>query len=105
MQPDVLEYVLELDREEFEYALSLPVYSNYFVVRYMPTGYGPVNLPVGTTEAEAIEIVQAFQEHHRLRCCIKIRQIRTMFFEPDAGFSIVAYPPVLKKRGGVNGGT
>ncbi len=97
IKPAVLDFTLQLDKEEFEYALSLPAYPRNFIIRYMPAVYGPKELPEGTTEQEAIAMIKAFQEEHKLRCCINIHQIKTIFVEPGRGCSTVIYPPRLKR--------
>lgn len=100
VQSDVLAYVQELDMEEFEYALSLPTYPKNFVVRIMAAIYLPVILPEGTTESDAIEIVREYQEEKKLRCCIKIQNLKTIYIEPEQGIHTITYPPILKKEGG-----
>jgi hypothetical protein len=100
VQPEVLGFVQALDLEEFEYALSLPVYPNNFIVRLMAAIYLPISLPEGTSEAEAIEIIREYQEVRKLRCCIKIRNLKTIYIEPQQGIHKITYPPILKKEGG-----
>ena len=100
VQPEVLECVQALDLEEFEYALSLPVFPKNFVVRLMAAVYSPVSLPEGTSESDAIEIVQEYQLMKKLRCCIKIQNLKTIFIEPQQGIQVITYPPILKKEGG-----
>lgn len=100
VQSEVLTYVQELDMEEFEYALSLPVYPKNFIVRTMPTVYIPVSLPDGTTESEAIEMVREYQEEWKSRCCIKIQHLKTIYIEPQHAIHTFTYAPILKKEGG-----
>lgn len=100
VQPEVLAYVKELDIEEFEYALSLPLYPKNFIVRLMAAVYLPIILPDGTTESKAIEIVREYQEEKKLRCCIKIQNLKTIYIEPQQGIHTITYPPILKKEGG-----
>ena len=100
VQPDVLAYVQELDVEEFEYALSLSIYPKNFIVRLMAAVYLPIILPEGTTESEAIQFVRGYQEEKKLRCCIKIQNLKTIYIEPEQGIHTITYPPILKKEGG-----
>ncbi len=97
VEPAALNFTLQLDKEEFDNALSLPVYPQNFIIRYMAAVYSPKGLPEGTTEQEAIAIIQDFQKEHNLRCCINIHQIKTIFVEPGRGCSTVLYPPLLKR--------
>lgn len=99
VQPEVLAYVQELDKEEFEYALSLPTYPKNFVVRLMAAVFIPINLPENTTESEAIEIIREYQEEKKLRCCIKVQNLKTVYIEPQQGIHTITYPPDLKKEG------
>jgi hypothetical protein len=100
VQSDVLNYVQALDMEEFKFTLSLPIYPKNFIVRLMAAVYLPISLPDETSESGAIEIVQEYQLMKKLRCCIKIQNIKTIFIEPQQGIHVITYPPILKKEGG-----
>ncbi|MDP1815461.1 MAG: hypothetical protein Q8K92_13520, partial [Leadbetterella sp.] len=71
-----------------------------FIVRRMAALYIPISLPEGTTESEAVEIVREYQEERKLRCCIKIQNLKTVYIEPQQGIHTITYPPILKKEGG-----
>lgn len=99
VQEEVLAFALALDQEEFEYALKIPVFPLNFVARLMPTVYMPMRLPEGTSEQEAIAIVQAYQLEHDFKCWINIGEIKTIYFEPKSHVGVILHPPVLAKVG------
>lgn len=99
VQEEVLAFALALDQEEFEYALTIPVFPKNFVARLMPTVCIPISLPEGTSEQEAIAIVLAYQQEHNFMCWINIGDIKSIFFAPKSHYRTTNHPPVLKKVG------
>ena len=93
----VLNFVVELDSEEYEYALATPVEMQHFLVRYLPTAYEEVTMPPTTDETEAINYIQAYQKERPFPCIINITDIKTIHIPHDGEIKHFYYYPEVKK--------
>ena len=64
---DEIEVCLEADLERYHEEVEKPRFPTSGAIRYMPTIYGSVRFPLGTTEAEAIRIIQDAQYERFMR--------------------------------------
>ena len=92
---NTLKTTVEIDQEEYEDVLKLPLYPKYFTVRYMPTIYGSVKLPDNCLETEAIEIVKNFSKKTGLKCNINYLNLKTILIERDNVY-VAYYKPEIR---------
>ena len=98
--PNVLEFVVELDNQEYKNALLAPVSINNFVAKYMACIYMPQEIPSTTDELEAIQYVKKFQETTRILCWINIAGLKTISIKPDGTiFHSYVYPSIKIENG------
>jgi len=97
---EVLEGVVELDKEEYKRALQIPLYPSGFTVRYMACVYQNVEFPPETTEYEAIEIMKEFAEEKRKSCIINSPDFKTIVAGKDGEIRTVYYEPEINIKGG-----
>ncbi len=93
---ETIDYVVRLDQDEYDQALRIPLFPKYAVVRIMPAIYSQQNLPPGTPEDEAIQIIKKYSLKNKLRCCIKIPDIKTIWIEPDGKDFVTYYRPSFR---------
>lgn len=93
---EVLEFTLELDREEYEQALQIPRYPHSAIVRLMAAVYKNIKIPTGFHEKEAIEYLFDFMKGKRFRCCINYPELLSIFLEPNGSVNTVYYPPIIR---------
>ncbi|MFW6230081.1 MAG: hypothetical protein ACOC4L_03770 [Halanaerobium sp.] len=79
----VLKFTVELDREEYEKVLQIPLYPEYATVRYHPGFYKSYKFPPETTEEEAVEIMKEYAQKEDKLCFINYPGIKTVGFKPD----------------------
>lgn len=82
IEPAVLCLVLEADAAAYMTILNSDIVISCFVVRYMSAVYEGKLIPK-MRESQAIDYIRAFQQKMPLRCCINIRDIKSIFVELD----------------------
>ncbi len=97
---EILDCTVELDKEEYERALKVPLYPRGFTIRYMACVYKTVEFPPDTTEYEAREIMSDYAQDKRRSCAINYPDIKTVLAEPDGNIRVVFYEPDINFDGG-----
>lgn len=82
VDPSVLSVVLEADAEEYMDILNAPTVIDCFVVRYMSGMYEAKFIPQ-LSERDAINYIRTYQQQRPFRCCITIRNIKSITIEPN----------------------
>ena len=93
---DIIKLTIELDQQEYQDALQIPLYPKCAVIRYMAAVYGTFKFPRDTPENEAVVMIQDFQKKKRFRCCINFPTIKTIWLEPDGKISTSYYEPKIR---------
>ena len=90
----ILEYVAELDRENFRRAINLPRYPRYVIVRLMPAIYQTKPLPAGIAETDAIELVKSWIKEKPFQCMINYPELLTISIDAS-GVRFISYEPII----------
>lgn len=93
-----LEYVrrsVAADHEEYNLATKLPLFPRCAIQRLMPAVYVAIEIPPGTPEAEAVNMLQILCNKKRFRCCINYPELKTIWIEPDCASVTSLYFPEL----------
>jgi hypothetical protein len=93
---EVLLFTAELDADEYDDVLRLPLTPRYATVRVMPAVYSRLELPEGIEEAEAVTYVRDFARKRGKRCCIGFRDIKTIWIEATGDVTYSFYRPQLR---------
>ena len=93
---DVMQFTAELDAEEYDYVLDMPLYPRFASVRVAPAVYIRLDLPDGIDETEAVAFVRELAVHQGRRCCIGFRDIKTIWVEGTGEISYSYYRPQLR---------
>ena len=93
---EILLFTLELDYQEYEQVLDIPLYPRFAVIRIMAAFYQERKFPENTPETAAIEVLKEFSKEKSKRCCINYPELKTIFVEPDGTVNVVHYPPAIK---------
>ena len=93
---DTLNFALELDCEEFDKATAIPFYPRVAGFRVMAAVYLQFDLPDNTSEAEAIEILKRFSAQKCFRSFIPVRDLKTIWVEPNGTVFTSYYRPCLE---------
>jgi hypothetical protein len=94
----VLDFVAELDVQEYQNALNSNFPISNYVVRVMAAIYAPVRLPYEMTEPEAIEHIRSFQQTQKqLQCCINLTGLKTTYVGLNGEVTCHYFPPVMTK--------
>jgi hypothetical protein len=93
---DVLRFTLELDQQEFDLALELPVFPKSYGVRLMPTVYRTMDFPSKTTEERAILILKDYSKTSQVYCFITVADLKSVWVQPDGAVFTVFYRPELE---------
>ena len=97
---DLLETAVELDRREIEEAAERAGPPKTFIVRYMAAVCKTHELPEGTSEEEAIELVKQFSVERGFKCMIDTPGLKTILFSPDGSvYTGYCYPEVRLENG------
>jgi len=83
------------DHEEYNLATKLPLFPRCAVQRLMPAVYATIEIPLGTPEAEAVNMLQALCNKKRFRCCINYPGLKTIWIEPEIAPQTSWYYPEL----------
>ena len=93
---ETIKYALRLDQQEYDHALSIPLFPEYAVVRLIGAVYSHHQIPTGTPEDEATEMIKQFSCKNGLRCCINYPDFKTIWIEPDGRIITSHYWPSLQ---------
>ena len=93
---DVIKFTVGLDKKEYEELLKIPIYPKFATEKMMSVVYRTIELPPGTDEKEAIELMRDYSSRKKRLCWIKINNIKTIFFFPDGNYKIDSYKPGIK---------
>ena len=74
-----LGFTLELDQEEYEKALSFPFYPKEFLVRIAPSVFSVRPLCMGTSESQAVSLLQRLSKTCHSYFAIVLPDIKTIF--------------------------
>ena len=101
IEADTLNYVIELDTEEFHSALELSTYPKFFSIKRMEALYHSFKFPINTIEAEAIEMAMTFLKgiNNTFIAKINIYQLKSIYISANGVDKIVTYPPKLRRNG------
>jgi hypothetical protein len=91
----VLDFVVELDNEEYANALNTQFLIENFEERIMAGIYLPISLPGKMTEPEAIDYIRSFQRETKFRCCINVTGLKSIYVEPDGTVKYEYLKPVM----------
>ena len=95
LRRDVLDFAVELDQEEFERVIQLPLYPRTAVVRLMSCLYSKLTLPQGLDEQQAIDYLLEWMKETPLPCMIKFPSLKTVYLTPDGSINAVYHPPEI----------
>ncbi len=93
---ETLRFTEELDCDEFHGAIEIPVFPRVAGFRVMAAVYSQLELPENTSEAEAIEILKRFSKEKGFRRFIPVRDLKTIFVEPNGEVFTQYYRPCLE---------
>jgi len=93
---DTLKFTVELDQEEFDRALEIPYYPHIVGFRVMAAVFSQFELPENTPEREAIEVTKRFAREKGFRSFIPVRDLKTIYVEPDGSVFTNYYRPCLE---------
>lgn len=93
---DVMLFTAELDAQEYDYVVDMPLYPRYASVRLALGVYIRLELPEGITETDAVAFVRELAVHQSRRCCIGFRDIKTIWIEGTGEISYSYYRPQLR---------
>ncbi len=92
----ILNYCIEADQWEYDRALQIPLFPRFVVVRFMAGVYGNIEIPEGTPEFAAIEMVRDYSKEHGFRCCINYPELKTIWIEPKGDVNYSYYRPSVR---------
>jgi hypothetical protein len=93
---ETLKFTLELDCEEFDRALEIPYYPRVVGFRVMAAVFSQFELEENTPEREAIEVTKRFAREKGFRSFIPVRDLKTIWVEPDGTVFTSYYRPCLE---------
>lgn len=96
VEMETLNFTLELDCEEFDRALEIPFYPRIVGFRVMAAVFSQFELPENTPEREAIEVSKRFAREKGFHSFIPVRDLRTIYIEPDGSVFTDYYRPCLE---------
>lgn len=79
---EVLQYVVELDNENFQKAIKLPRFPTSYIRRLMPAMYQNEDFKPGTLERDAIELLKEFAQNDKHSYCINYPGLLTITIWP-----------------------
>ncbi|RLE15733.1 MAG: hypothetical protein DRJ08_04965 [Acidobacteria bacterium] len=87
----------EVDMKEFERLKELqPLYPRYGIERIMPGIYNNIEIPDGTIEENAVEMVKSYAKEKMHRCNINYPSFKTIWIEPSGKVLTIYYPPTYR---------
>lgn len=93
----MLDFTLREDQDEYDIEAARLHFPDHYIMRLVPALYSRVELPGGTTEKEAVEMVRAYHlDGRRPECCIPIPGIKTIWIRKDKSVSISRYRPRME---------
>lgn len=92
---DVLKYTVELDKQDYQEVLKLPLYPKYFIIKASPF-FLSRPFPPDITEEEAIEILKEYTQRKNRHCLINYPGIKTVGVRPDGTVYTNYYEPEIK---------
>jgi hypothetical protein len=93
---ETLNFALELDCEEFDKAIEIPVFPRVAGFRVMAAVFSEFGLPENTSEQEAIEVTKRFAREKGFRSFITVRDLKTIWVEPNGTVFTSFYRPCLE---------
>lgn len=95
---DVLEFTIELDQNDYQKALEIPLYPKSYMIQTRPF---PLNrrLPKKTSEAKAIELVRKEAILEKKSCVINYPLLKKILIESDGSVKTTYYRPAIKIEG------
>jgi hypothetical protein len=96
---DVLKFTIELDQNDYQKALEIPLYPKSYTIQTRPLPFSKP-LPENISEAEAVELVRREVIIENKSCVIDYPYLKLIFIDTDGSVSTVYYQPEIKiKRG------
>lgn len=92
----VLDLTLELDYQEYEDALELPLYPKFATIRLMSAVYTSEKIPGNMIEEEALEYIYEVVKEKGFQCCINYPFLKTIFVDKMRGINTIYYPPEIE---------
>lgn len=95
---EVLEFTVELDQNDYQKALEIPLYSKSYIIQTRPF---PLTrrLPQRTSEAKAIELVRKEAILKNKSCVIDYPLLKKILIESDGSVKTTFYRPDIKIEG------
>ena len=93
---ETLKFTVELDTEEYQKALQLPLSPEIAQLRVMPTLFNTFRLPDGVTEEEAVVLLKRLSRKTGKYGFINHEKIKTTFAQPDGFVFTKFYKPLLR---------
>ncbi|HUZ17835.1 MAG TPA: hypothetical protein VMV68_05575 [Spirochaetia bacterium] len=93
---EIMQFTAELDAEEYDSVLEVPLSPRFATVRLMPAVYTRLELPEGIEETDAVSFVSELAQHQGRRCCIGFRDIKTIWIEANGEITYSFHRPQLR---------
>ena len=96
---EVLDFVVNVDYQEFRRALKVPRYPQYFTIRLMPSIYQSVEIPEEIPENKAIEALQKLAAEKDRLCFINYQELLSILIKPDGQVTRNYFVPAAEISG------
>ena len=96
---DVLKFTIELDQNDYQKALEIPLYPKSYTIQTRPLPFSKP-LPENIPEAEAVELVRKEAIIENKSCVINYPSLKLIFIDTDGSVSKAYYQPEIKIEGG-----
>lgn len=87
---------VSLDQQEYDLALKIPLFPRFAVARLMACVYQDVEIPAGTAEDEAVELLKKISCEERCQYFINYPDLKTIWFENDGSVFYTYYRPSIR---------
>ncbi|MEO0138186.1 MAG: hypothetical protein ABIL86_11740 [candidate division WOR-3 bacterium] len=96
MDLEVLKFVVEVGRQEYESILQLLRSPKAGTIGCMAGVYGSYKFPDNISETDAIVMIQAYSRENHFQCCINYRDVITIWIDPNGIISYAYYQPKIE---------
>ncbi len=95
---DVLEFTIELDQNDYQKTLEIPLYPNSYIIQTKPFSLTK-RLPKNISEAEAIELIRKESILQNTSCVINYSFLKRILIESNGSVKTIYYHPDIKIEG------
>jgi len=85
-----LQFTIELDQEEYDKALTFPLFPIKVAIQASPSSLSLYRFPFATSESDAVSLLRKMARRMNLRFLINYKNLKSIYFLPD-GTTVTRY--------------